>query len=423
MEPSTERWPFFACVSAMLVLLLGGFSTLLTSHTGNVPKVFQTTETDNACSQGLLPASWTVEAASSQNPAGGDIAPGRLVADPYPSLHSVAVDVENNRVLMSDSNRGELLFYDRAVSGDPTSVTNPLSQVRGPATGMMFIAGVALDPAHREVFAVNNDIGDRMEVFPYEAEGNVKPKRVLFVPHGSWGVALSKARDEIAISVEHTNNVVIFSRKASLGEAPLRVLRGPKTNLGDPHGIVADDTHKEISVANHGNWAPMTRAEAQEGALKGGRFDLPSIATFAEDASGDTSPLRMIQGKRTELNWPMGIGLDAVHDELAVANYGDNSILIFHRTDQGDVVPVRVIRGNQTGLLGPMGVSIDAKNDEIWVTNYRDHSAVVFSRTADGNVAPKRILRNAPPGTPAVGFGNPGAVAYDSKRDQLLVPN
>ena len=70
-----------------------------------------------------------------------------------------------------------------------------------------------------------------------------------------------------------------------------------------------------------------------------------------------------------------------------------------------------------------MGVAIDTKNDELWVTNYREHSAVVFSRTASGNVAPKRVLRNAPPGTPSVGFGNPGAIAYDSKRGQILVPN
>jgi hypothetical protein len=32
-------------------------------------------------------------------------------------------------------------------------------------------------------------------------------------------------------------------------------------------------------------------------------------------------------------------------------------------------------------------------------------------------------VRNAPIGTPSVGFGNPGAVAYDSKRDEILVPN
>lgn len=423
MEQSTQRRPFLACMSTVAVLFLGSSLTLLSARTADVPKAFPTDESDDVCSQSVLPKFGTMEASSHGDPKGGDIVPERSVSDPYPSLHSVAIDVENDRVLMSDSNRGQLLFDDRAALGSPTAVTNPLSQIRGPATGMMFVAGVTLDPEHREAFAVDNDIGDRMQVFPYDAEGNVKPKRVLFVPHGSWGIALSKARDEIAISVEHTNNVVIFSRKASLAEAPLRVLRGPKTGLGDPHGIVVDDEHKEISVANHGNWAPMTRAEAQEGRLEGGRFDLPSIATFAQDARGDTSPLRVIQGERTELNWPMGMSLDVVHDELAVANYGNNSILIFHRTDHGDVAPARIIRGDQTGILGPMGVSVDAKNGEIWVTNYRDHSAVVFSRTADGNVSPKRILRNAPPGAPAVGFGNPGALAYDSKRDQILVPN
>ena len=70
-----------------------------------------------------------------------------------------------------------------------------------------------------------------------------------------------------------------------------------------------------------------------------------------------------------------------------------------------------------------MGVAIDPKNDELWVANYGDHTALVFARTAAGNAAPKRILRNAPEGAPTVGFGNPGAVAYDSKRDEILVPN
>jgi DNA-binding beta-propeller fold protein YncE len=298
-----------------------------------------------------------------------------------------------------------------------------MTQVRGPATGMMFVAGVALDPGNHELYAVNNDIGDRMEVFPYDSEGNVKPKRVLFVPHGSWGVALNRQREEIAITVEHANTVVVYRRDASLGDAPLRVLHGPKTGLGDPHGITFDEKHNEISVANHGNWAPLTRAESLEGELKGGRFDLPSITTYSGEANKDEVPLRKIQGKRTDLNWPMGISLDTVHDEIAVASYGNDSILIFHRNDQGDVEPVRVIHGSRTALSGPMGVSIDAKNEEIWVTNYREHTAAVFARTAQGNVAPKRIVRNALAGTPAVGFGNPGAVAYDSKRDEILVPN
>ena len=119
----------------------------------------------------------------------------------------------------------------------------------------------------------------------------------------------------------------------------------------------------------------------------------------------------------------MALSVDEGHDEIAVANSGDNSIRIFGRTATGDVAPIRVIKGARTGIHGPMGVTVDTKNDEIWVANYGDHTALVFARTASGDAAPKRILRNAPAGSPTVGFGNPGAVAYDSKRDELLVPN
>jgi DNA-binding beta-propeller fold protein YncE len=354
---------------------------------------------------------------------GGDIVPVRSVQDPYPSFHSVAVDPENNRVVMSNSNRGSLLFYERISGRNSADVTKPARQVRGPATGMMFIAGVAMDPVRREVYTVDNDIGDRMLVFPYDAEGNSRPKRVLRVPHGSWGVSLNRSRDEIAISVEHINSLVIYRREAAGGEAPLRVIRGPKTGLADPHGVYFDGVNNEILAANHGNWAPLTKTASSGVLPEAGHFQPPSITTFSGVADGDTQPLRNIQGAQTQLNWPMGINVDTVHNEIAVASYGGNAVLIFHRTDTGDVAPLRVIRGDRTGIVGPMGVALDTKNDELWVTNYGDHSAVVFSRTAQGNVAPKRIIRNAPAGTPAIGLGNPGALAYDSQRDELLVPN
>jgi len=408
---------------ALGLSLLGGLVFCLSSNSTDLQDSPTQIQALDGCSTGMLSTPWTVEASDVEDVAGGDIAPVRTVADPYPSLHSVAVDPENDRVVMSDSNRGGLLVYDRSTRSLSSNVARRVTQVRGPATGMMFVAGVALDPGNHELFAVNNDIGDRMEVFPYDAEGNVRPKRILFVPHGSWGVALNRQRDEVAITVEHANTVVVYRRDATLGDAPLRVLHGPNTGLGDPHGIAFDEERNEISVANHGNWAPLTRAESLQGGVQGGRFDRPSISTYAGGAKNDEAPLRTIQGKRTGLNWPMGMSLDAIHNEIAVASYGNDSILIFHRTDQGDVAPVRAIHGNLTAIAGPMGVSIDTKNDEIWVTNYREHTAAVFARTAQGNVAPKRLVRNALPGTPAVGFGNPGAVAYDSKRDQILVPN
>jgi DNA-binding beta-propeller fold protein YncE len=119
----------------------------------------------------------------------------------------------------------------------------------------------------------------------------------------------------------------------------------------------------------------------------------------------------------------MGIAEDSAHNSIVVANNGDNSILIFDRQRGGNVAPVRIIRGERTGINHPMGLAVDAKNGEIWISNYGGHTALAFDSAADGNIAPKRILRSAPAGASTPGFGNPMALAYDTKRSQILVPN
>jgi DNA-binding beta-propeller fold protein YncE len=98
-------------------------------------------------------------------------------------------------------------------------------------------------------------------------------------------------------------------------------------------------------------------------------------------------------------------------------------VLVFSRTAAGDVAPLRVLSGEKTGINRPMGVAIDSRNGELWVSNFGDHTALVFDRLANGNVPPKRIIRTAPEGTPTPGFGNPQALAYDTKRGEILVPN
>src|SRR5947208_3953615 len=297
--------------------------------------------------------------------AGGDIQPARVVADPYPTLHSVVFDSERNKVFMSDPNRHALWSYDRLAASKGREQIEPLTGVRGPATGMMFIAVITLDRAEQEIYTVDNDIGDRMMVFPYDAEGNVKPKRVLDVPHQAWGLSISQERNELAVTVESSRQIVIYRKQAEGREQPLRIIRGPKTGLGDPHGVFLDGVNNEIVVANHGNQggreAPPgdvpprqrgTRAAAPP-PLVGGRFDEPSITAYNADAKGDVAPLRRIQGDKTGLNWPMAIDVDRNRNEIAVANNGDSSIRVFRRTDAGDVAPVRVIKGRATKITGP----------------------------------------------------------------------
>ena len=368
----------------------------------------------------------------------GDTTPIRMVFDPYPSFNGVAIDPANNLVLFSDTNRKSLMLFRRNEGGRGQAATQPIRQIMGPDTGVGFAAGVALDPEHRELMTVNNDVEDRMVVFDYDDHGNVKPKRLLYVPHQSWGISLSKKRDQIVFSVQTPNMIIWYKRDAKGLEPPLRVVRGGKTRMGDPHGVAVDDVHDEVLVANHGNWRPQelitsypaydTRESRQETnpsqrVTEGmrGRFLLGSITVFPADASGDVAPTRTISGPLTELDWPMGITVDPKNQEMAVANNGDNSVLVFRRTDDGNAAPLRAIRGPRTGIKSPMGVQI--QGDELWVANFGDHTALVFPRTATGNVAPTRIIRNAPAGTPTTGVGNPYAVAYDSKRGQLLVPN
>jgi DNA-binding beta-propeller fold protein YncE len=360
----------------------------------------------------------------------GQLPPVRYVLDPYPTFNGIVLDTRSNRVLMSDENRKSLLTYDRSAGGNSSAVTSPMWQIIGPQTEVGFIAGVEIDPGRREIYAVNNDVEDRIAVFDYDANGNLKPKRHLYVPHQSWGISLNSSRDEMAISVQQLSMVAIYRREANGMDAPLRIIKGTHTNLADAHGIRWDAGHREIIVASHGNStqiAPYTAYDAQtssnEEHILGGEFVPASINVFDETASGDAKPVRTIQGPNTKLNWPMGIDLDGTHDEIAVANNGDNSILVFRRAAQGNIAPVRVIRGAKTGISSPMGVAVDPEHNELWVANYGDHTALVFARDATGDIAPKRIIRNAPADAPTGGFGNPYAVAYDSKRDQLLVPN
>jgi len=50
-------------------------------------------------------------------------------------------------------------------------------------------------------------------------------------------------------------------------------------------------------------------------------------------------------------------------------------------------------------------------------------AATVFPITADGDVAPSRVIRGGPADQIGLMIGNPGAIGYDSKRQQILVPN
>src|SRR5262249_6252766 len=147
------------------------------------------------------------------------------------------------------------------------------------------------------------------------------------------------------------------------------------------------------------------------------------ITIYPLKAEGDVAPIRTIAGSKTQLNWPAHIYVDEDHGDVYVANDGSDAVLVFKVTDDGDVAPYRVISGPKTEIKNPTGVVVDNANNELIVANMGNHRATVYKRDAEGDVAPIRRIRAGPEGAPALQIGNPGAVAYDTKRDLILVPN
>lgn len=363
--------------------------------------------------------------------------PLRVIRDEYPTFSAVAVDLQNNEIVLQDENLFQIMVYDRMTNTPATaSLSEPKRVIGGHDTKSEFNCGLYIDPQSGDIYSVNNDTLDTMTVFSRQARGNVPPDRELHTPHRTYGIAVDETSQELFLAIQDPPMVTVYHKDAKGEEKPIRVLRGNHTGLADAHGIGLDTKNGWMFVANYGS---VSRYEDGGGNSIGagtsvatlgtamtpgsGKFQAPSITAYPLKASGDTPALRTIAGPNTTLNWPAHIYVDANHGELFVANDGDNSILVFRVTDNGNVAPSRVLKGPRTQIKNPTGIFVDTAHDELVVANMGNHSATVYRRTAEGDTPPLRTIRNAPLSKGALMIGNPGSVAYDTKRDAIITPN
>jgi 6-phosphogluconolactonase (cycloisomerase 2 family) len=344
-------------------------------------------------------------------------APLRTIRDSFPTYSAVAVDVANNEIVLQDENLFQIMVYDRLANTPArANLTEPKRVIGGHETKMEFNCGLYIDPKTGDIYSVNNDTLDTVTVFSRSARGNVHPDRTLHTPHGTYGIAVNEEAQELYLTVQHENAVVVHRKMAEGEEKPIRRLEGPHVRLADPHGIGLDTKNQWLFVANYGN--------AKDVKVPGsGTFVPPSINVYPLRANGDTVPVRVITGPQTQLNWPAHIYVDQEHGEVFVANDGESSVLVFRVTDNGNVAPTRVLKGAKTQIKNPTGIFVDTVHDELVVANMGNHSATVYPRTAQGDVPPARMIRTGPLDQPALQIGNPGSVAYDTRRDAIITPN
>jgi DNA-binding beta-propeller fold protein YncE len=374
--------------------------------------------------------------------------PLRTIRDPYAAYSAVAVDVANNEVVLADENLFQMLVYDRQANTPPrASMTEPKRIIGGMKTDIEYQCGVYIDPRNGDIYAVNNDTLNKLVIFSREVRGDSPPTRELETPQGTFGIAVDEGNQELYLTVQRDAAIVVYRKDAKGNESPVRMIQGDHTLLSDPHGIALDTKNNLIYVTNHGSGhrvdpsALDTRPTGKrEGVLTGGgktnwplgqsyvvpgsgKILPPSIAVYSKTASGDAAPVRVIQGPKAQLDWPTGIAIDPDRDELYVANDIGDSILVFRASASGDAAPIRVLKGPKSLVKNPTGVFLDTKNKELWVSNFGNHTATVYQPTAEGDTPPLRIIRSAPLDRPAPALSNVNTIAYDEKREQILVPN
>jgi hypothetical protein len=425
-------------------------------------------------------AAWALSSRSVAQSTAGLVRTAATIIDRAPSWHhapdpydtfsgNVAVDTVRNEIVVQSP--GKLIVYDRQAN-TPTAatLTEPKRMIAGPKTQMGDNCGLYVDSKNGEIYTISNDISDLMTIYAPGAKGDVEPVRKLITPQTVYGLAVDDEGQELFMAVGHPPAVFAWDKAAKGNNPAKRILEGSHTQLAYPHGVTVDSKNQLMFVVNNGavadskdglawrRWptnpgspdtlwgVPCQRVAGVDCEYGGewyrkfegnvykfvgrstvipgsGRFDPPSITVYPLKANGDVAPLRVIQGPKSGLSWPMNAYVDSEHGEVFVANAGGSSVTVYRINDSGDVAPIRTIKGTKTGLKNPVGVYVDTKNDELVVSDVRTHAASVFRRTADGDTAPVRVIRSGPAGVDAPSLGQVTGISYDTKRDQILAPN
>src|SRR5207245_8911730 len=96
--------------------------------------------------------------AADRTPVTIDRAPQRAIKDQYPSFSAVAIDPEENMLVVTDENLFQVLEYDRRENTAPRArLTEPQRGIPGPNTRPEMLCGVDIDQVTKNVCVLTND--------------------------------------------------------------------------------------------------------------------------------------------------------------------------------------------------------------------------------------------------------------------------
>lgn len=276
--------------------------------------------------------------------ADGDVRPLRTAETPHGTFGMV-VDEVHGEALFTVQHDSAIVTYRRNADGEDS----PIRMMQGDRTGIQDPHGIALDPRDDVIFVANFGSTHGVDATITPREG--VPSAGNHVGKQNWPLGR-----EFAIPGSGTINepsIIVHRRNAAGNVPPLRVIKGPKTQLNWPTGVAFDPQARELFVANDA---------------------AHSVLVFDANAQGDVAPKRVIKGPKTKLANPTGIFADVKNSELWITNFGGHSATVYDLKAAGDVAPKRVLRNAPEGtpslMIGNPGtLGYDTKRERILVPN------------------------------------------------------
>ncbi len=221
MNPFAEAILFFrggASGEEAPVRIIQGPSTYLSRQFGGLDRI----AVDPVNNEVFVPGRGGILVFSTR--ANGDVAPLRVLMGPKTQMaiaspEAVAVDPENDLLVVTTRSTKSLLLFDRTAEGD----TPPKRVISGPKSGLQFPQGIALYPEGKKIFVSVTD-GERdgaeqtpgfVGVWNYSDNGDVAPLAIITGPNSTIirprGVAINPAEREIYIVDMVQNALLTFS--------------------------------------------------------------------------------------------------------------------------------------------------------------------------------------------------------------------
>jgi hypothetical protein len=223
---------------------------------------------------------------------------------------------------------------------------------------------IAYDEIHDEIY-VTQQFAQGILVFRGSAGGEEPPVRVI---NGSKTQLI--APDRLAVDPVHDEiyvpegvKLLVYPRTATGNVAPIRVITGPATGIGATRAVTVDPVRNLIIAATQAWDEDGTPAEGQQGS---------ELRIFARTANGNAKPLRVISGLR-------GMGNLAVDSQTGlIFSQQTRYIGVWHVNDSGKVAPRFTIGGPNGVLRQGRGLALDIKNQSVIASDKELNAVLTF---------------------------------------------